>query len=220
MATEQSKGSLASQTRKEKKEQTRQRIMEATKEVLATKGSNGFSMREVAKIAGIAQPSIYKHFANLAELFEALADEAKTQYIFPLQKVFLKSLSDAEADSLEDVMGRMYLFIIQAAKSRGYFYRMMVAECLQPNSEFGNHMVVFFEDLKNEWVKAILALFKIEHNAERELHYKIVVDAIFAMIDTFALGNHQAEAEHNSHAANVLAKFTIEMISEDFRPKK
>ena len=146
----------------------------------------------------------------------AVAQEAKTQYIFPLQKAFLQSLADAEEDSLQEVMERMFLFIIQAAKSRGDFYRMMVAECLQPNSEFGNHMVVFFADLKADWVNAILELFKIENNAERELHYKIVVDAIFAMIDTFALGNHQKETEHNSHAANVLARFTIEMIKEDF----
>lgn len=205
------------QTRKERKEQTRRKILDAAKQVLITHGSTGFSMREVAKLAGIAQPSIYKHFANLSELFEALADEAKSLYIFPLQRTFFQLLLQADENSLKEIFDRMFSFAIEAAKSRSDLYRMIVAERAQPQSVFGKHMVSFFDELKLEWVNQILELISDEERESRKIYYTAFMDAIFAMLETYALSEQSDNPEYKQKAATMVASFTYGMIEEDFR---
>lgn len=61
--------------REEQKRRTRRAILDAALELSAQKGFSGVSLREVAAGAGIAAPSIYRHFAGLEDLGLALVDE-------------------------------------------------------------------------------------------------------------------------------------------------
>lgn len=217
MSVTESECTRTTQSRKERKEQTRRNILEAAKQVLISHGSKGFSMREVAKLAGIAQPSIYKHFSNLSEMFEALADEAKSLYIFPLQRSFFELLLQADEDSLQEIFDRMFAFAIEAARSRSDLYRMIVAERAQPQSEFGNHMVSFFDDLKADWINQILELINEEDREKRRTYYTAFMDAVFAMLETYSLSEHCENQEYKLKAASMVANFTYTMIEEDFK---
>lgn len=65
------------QTRAEQKQQTREAIMAAAiKRMNEDKGFSSLSLREVAKEAGIAPTSFYRHFENMEELALALVNEA------------------------------------------------------------------------------------------------------------------------------------------------
>ena len=174
-------------------------------------------MREVAKLVGIAQPSIYKHFSNLSELFEALADEAKSLHVFPLQRTFFQLLVQADENSLKEIFNRMFLFAIEAARSRSDVYRMIIAERAQPKSEFGKHMVIFFDELKSEWVDQILELISEEDREIRKVYYTAFMEAIFAMLEAYALNDHCDDQEYKLVAANMVASFTYGMIEDDFR---
>ncbi len=217
MRATQSECADTTQSRKERKEQTRQKILAAAKAVLIASGSNGFSMREVAKLAGIAQPSIYKHFANLAELLEALAEEAKSLYIFPLQQAFFQLLLQADETALQDIFNRMFLFAIEASRSNAKLYRMVVAERWQPQSEFGRHMVGFFDGLKADWIQQILAMIPEQERESRKVYYIAVMDAIFSMLETYSLSEHCENPEYKLRAATMVASFTYTMIKDDFR---
>lgn len=63
--------------RAEQKEKTRRAIMEAAlKQIGQDKAFSNLSLREVAREAGIAPTSFYRHFQDLDELGLALVDEA------------------------------------------------------------------------------------------------------------------------------------------------
>ena len=63
--------------RAEQKERTRRAIMEAAlKQIGQDKAFSNLSLREVAREAGIAPTSFYRHFQDLDELGLALVDEA------------------------------------------------------------------------------------------------------------------------------------------------
>ncbi len=62
-------------TRTEQKHATRRAIMDAALSLSAGRGFSSLSLRSVAREAGIAPTSFYRHFADLDELGLALVDE-------------------------------------------------------------------------------------------------------------------------------------------------
>jgi AcrR family transcriptional regulator len=63
-------------TRKQQKEETRQKLMDAaTAELAAGRSFDTLSLREVAKLAGIAPTSFYRHFPDMEGLGLALIEE-------------------------------------------------------------------------------------------------------------------------------------------------
>jgi AcrR family transcriptional regulator len=64
------------QTRAERKERTRQRLLEVTFRLIADRSLSSISLREVAREAGIVPTAFYRHYASMDELGVDLVDEA------------------------------------------------------------------------------------------------------------------------------------------------
>jgi AcrR family transcriptional regulator len=62
-------------TRQEKKEQTRQRLIEAAMELFAVKGYEGTGVEELAEHAGYSRGAFYSNFANKEELMKAIINQ-------------------------------------------------------------------------------------------------------------------------------------------------
>jgi AcrR family transcriptional regulator len=65
--------SYHSPAREEQKEQTRQRILQALVRVVLDDGVHAFTMENVARKAGVAHRTVYRHFATREELLEGLS---------------------------------------------------------------------------------------------------------------------------------------------------
>jgi AcrR family transcriptional regulator len=63
-------------SRSERKEATRQAILDAALRLSVDTGLAGLSLRSVAKAVGIVPTAFYRHFASIEELGVALVDEA------------------------------------------------------------------------------------------------------------------------------------------------
>lgn len=63
------------QERKEEKEKVRRALMRATLRLASTYGFSSLSLREVAREAGIAPTSFYRHFEDMEQLGLALVEE-------------------------------------------------------------------------------------------------------------------------------------------------
>lgn len=55
---------------------TRDRIVDSAERLFAEKGYERTTLRDVAAEVGIRNPSLYKHFASKAEIYEAVLDRA------------------------------------------------------------------------------------------------------------------------------------------------
>lgn len=55
-------------------EETRNRILAATREILANKGRRGTTTREIADLAGVNEATLFRHFGNKDALIEACVD--------------------------------------------------------------------------------------------------------------------------------------------------
>lgn len=71
---------------REKKPDTRERILRAAKELLRSAGPEGLSLREVARTVGIAAPSIYEHFDGKDALVEALVLDTRARLRHALER--------------------------------------------------------------------------------------------------------------------------------------
>lgn len=63
-------------TRQERKQRTRQALLDAALNLLADRSFGGLSLREVAKEAGIVPTAFYRHFVSMEELGIALVERA------------------------------------------------------------------------------------------------------------------------------------------------
>jgi len=79
-------------------ETTVRRILEAAYELFAEKGYRGSSMREIAERSGIKAGSIYNHFKNKEDIFEAVFIEKH-----PLFRI-LSLLDEVEGETAEELL--------------------------------------------------------------------------------------------------------------------
>lgn len=64
-------------------EETRVRILAATRELYASKGSRGTTTREVAVLAGVNEATLFRHFGTKGELLRAMLDHYSTNPELP-----------------------------------------------------------------------------------------------------------------------------------------
>ncbi len=67
---------VSGSARRERKQQTRQALLDAALRLLETRGFDGLSLREVARSAGIVPTAFYRHIAELTELGMVLVGES------------------------------------------------------------------------------------------------------------------------------------------------
>jgi AcrR family transcriptional regulator len=75
MVHERSHSSEVSESRSERKERTRQALLNSTLELLAEKNFSNLSLREVTRSAGIVPTAFYRHFGSMDELGMSLVED-------------------------------------------------------------------------------------------------------------------------------------------------
>ncbi len=133
-------------SRKKQKAETRQKLMDAVAAELATGRSfDTLSLREAAKLAGIAPTSFYRHFHDMEDLGLALIEEHESALFAVMENVRGhvtngRSLIRASVEAVYD-------FILT---NQG-LARMIVQESLSPESPFRhaseNHFIAISSDL-------------------------------------------------------------------------
>jgi AcrR family transcriptional regulator len=94
------------------REERRAQLLDAAKEVFATRGYHAAAMDEIAAAAGISKPVLYQHFDSKLDLYLALLDRACDSLLGVVQ-VALGS-TDHNADRTVAVIGAFYDFVSSA----------------------------------------------------------------------------------------------------------
>ncbi len=131
-------------------DQTRLRILTATRELFATRGTRGTTTREVAVRAGVNEATLFRHFGTKQQLVDAMLDH------FSRIQTAWDALVVAEAyESLEEQLRALAAASIEAITRKQDIIRMTLAEeIVNPDgvscawrapSEARNKLVEFFE---------------------------------------------------------------------------
>lgn len=77
---------------------TRVRLLEATSVAVAQYGPRKLSLTDIAAIAGVSRPTVYRYFASKDDLLVALADHEKTRFEAELAAVLHGSRGEERLD--------------------------------------------------------------------------------------------------------------------------
>lgn len=121
---------IVSETDKDNKVTDKQaRVLEAAIEMFAEKGYANTSTSEIAKKAGVAEGTIFRHYKTKKELLLAIVTPTLTKVVAPIiEKTFVKDVFEKGYDSYEDflrvLLNNRYKFV----KSRVPIMRIFLQE--------------------------------------------------------------------------------------------
>lgn len=113
---------------KEDAEQTRQRIIDAAREMFLERGVSRTSMEHIATHAGVTRGAVYWHFSNKTELFHAMREQVLLPLIDRMDDALLVKDSDDPLACIE----RFFCCTIQALDeciTTRQTYEIMMTKC-------------------------------------------------------------------------------------------
>lgn len=123
-------------SRVERKERTRQALLDGTLALAAERGFGALSLREIARSAGIVPTAFYRHFASLEDLGATLVDEGVQALRLALRQ--LRRTPDARlSETVRFVFGEvarkqeLYGFLIREQRGGSAALRSAIALELQ-----------------------------------------------------------------------------------------
>lgn len=86
------------------KRPTKERIVEEASRLFAKKGYGAVNVEEIAQAVGIKAPSLYKHYKNKQEIFDAVVQEMNSRYEVSMASLQMDGFDGgADADLFEDM---------------------------------------------------------------------------------------------------------------------
>lgn len=130
----------------------RARIVAATAEVFARRGSHGLSVALIIEQAGIARPTFYRYFANAEEPLQQVLDASDRALVDGLQQAL-----DAAADEVGMVLSGIDAYLAWA-RDLGPALRPLFAELHDPSSPVSPHRVRTLDLLRERLLARFAAL--------------------------------------------------------------
>ena len=187
-------------------ETTVRRILEAAYEVFAEKGYRGSSMREIAERSGIKAGSIYNHFKNKEEIFEAVFIEKH-----PLFRI-LSLLDEVEGETAEELLTNAIERLNKEIGSDPRFLNLFFVELVEMD---GKHITEAMETNfppDSKFMKRIFTM-KDEFREIREpLIIRTLIGSVFANIifNWFIGGTNSRRWGTQSEMTDVLLRGILE----------
>ena len=103
---------------------TRQRILEAARELFLATGYRSTSLDDIASAAGVTKPTVYQHFGSKRQLFGSVVEHSAQQRLATIDSLRLPS-GNPKSDL--ELFGNAFLKMVLSADARRW-HRLMAAE--------------------------------------------------------------------------------------------
>lgn len=180
---------------------TRDRLIRAAIDIVATEGVAALTTVEVCRRVGIAQSSYYSHFATRDELLQALAEVIATHSNIPNRSVRAEFAARRDAESLREV----FRVPLEMAGANPELFRLTISARDEPEgSALGAHARRLADANRREIADHLMALGDVDDPALRRRH-EMAADCVNAMISTLALGHLEGRYPDLDEAVDLLA---------------
>ena len=187
-------------------ETTVQRILEAAYKLFAEKGYRGSSMREIAEWSGIKAGSIYNHFKNKEDIFEAVFIEKH-----PLFRI-LSLLDEVEGTTAEELLSNAIDRLNKEIGSDPRLLNLFFVELVEMD---GKHIAEAMETNfppDSKFMKQIFTLKNEFREIREPLIIRTLIGSVFANIifNWFIGGTNSRRWGTQSELADVLLRGILE----------
>lgn len=110
---------------------TRQRIIDAAREMFLLKGVSRTSLEQIASHASVTRGAVYWHFQNKAELFHAMREEVYLPLIDRMDDTLLGNADEANPDPLGRIRKHLEgtIHILDDDQTTRATYEVMMTKC-------------------------------------------------------------------------------------------
>jgi AcrR family transcriptional regulator len=168
-------------TRKEAKERTRQRLLDAVLELVRKEGLGGLTTGKVTEAAGIAQSSFYVHFTDMDDALEALArhlgDEIRAIVRAERQKI------DLSVGNPEQALRGAYAASINAMLAEPAFTEILIGHRRDRMSPLGRCLRGVVDQARAELVSDLCAMGLADVQPSLEVVAELIVGMTLAIVE-------------------------------------
>ena len=198
---QESSGAGSRASRSERKEVTRHRILMAALQLVeGGRSPTELGLREVARAADMAAPSLYNHFADMDELGLALVDECLTR-LRSLVRTARREMEDFPLEKALRILLDRFLGYLQEYET---VLRLLIQQWFNPNPEYRRtirrEMSMMRQDLAEHMSQSASTkgITKGDFSAES--------DAIFSFMITYILNVMDMDKQKQAERLDLLER--------------
>lgn len=192
---------ISKSSRSDRKEATRRRILAAAMQLVEEgRSPDALGLREVARAAGMAAPSLYNHFAEMDELGLALVDDCLLR-LRAAARTARKAILDQETEvALKSVLQ-------QFGKAVAHFesvLRLLIMQWFNANPEYRRTIRRELSMMRREMASDMRDAATRRGLANHEYQYES--DAIFSLLITYVLNALDLSKEKREQRLAILER--------------
>ena len=189
-------------TRLDQKQATRRAIVDAALELSAERGFSSLSLRSVAKQAGIAPTSFYRHFADMDELGLALVDEVGMS----LRQLVREARRRVEKSGKGSVIRASIQTFLESVQKNENLFRLLLGEGSGSTPHFRRAIAKEIQRFSDDLAEDLIREAKETQRPIAHVHH-----AAEAMVTVaFSLGASSIDLPHEERLA-VIERIIIEV---------
>ena len=174
--------SKSTQSRTDRKEATRHRILMAALQLVEQgRSPSELGLREVARAAGMAAPSIYNHFADMDELGIALVDDCLVR----IKTLARSARKDMEQDDIEVALDQLVQKFVQYINEYESVLRLLILQWFNPNPEYRRTIRREMSMMRQDFADNMQRTAVTKGMSDPE--FSVESDAIFSLMITYIL---------------------------------
>jgi len=172
--------------RREAKELTRRRLLEAALDLLEERGEGGLSASAVSRAAGIAQSSFYVHFRDKADLLSALGDEVLLHLRRAVREARRRS---REAPTDKERLRATFRLPLEGMTAHPALFRLTQRARHEPASPLGAAARELLAGNRRELVDDLVMLGYPLGTERQRRRVEMIADGYIALTETLAGGH-------------------------------
>lgn len=172
--------------RADRKQETRRRILDAALHLVETgRSPDALGLREVARAAGMAAPSIYNHFADMDALGLALVDDALIR-LRAIARSARTEMAHSNTQAVLKLLLKQFLLYMNKYES---VLRLLIMQWFNPNPEFRKtirrELAMMQEDLAENMREAAAekGMTRSDYDTESEAVLSLLIVYVLDALD-------------------------------------
>ena len=188
-------------SRSDRKEATRRRILAAAMQLVEEgRSPDALGLREVARAAGMAAPSLYNHFTDMDELGLALVDECLLRMRAVARRARRAMVSQDVEPALKTLLGEFLLAVSRFEP----VLRLLIVQWLNPNPEYRRLIRRELSMMRREMANDMRDAAQLKGMGE--VGFDVESDAIFSLLITFVLNALDISQEKREQRLAILER--------------
>ncbi|NOX86837.1 MAG: TetR/AcrR family transcriptional regulator [Chlorobi bacterium] len=172
-------------------------IIEVALDLIASKGIQGLTIKNLSKTIGITEPAIYRHFESKTAILMALLEN------FREMAEMLSGLMDTFQGSAAEKIGFMFTKMLGLFSETPSMVSVVFSEEIFKNDELLKNKIVEILNLHAQTIEKVIRQGQLENNVRQDIDEKslalLTMGSLRLLVKRWDLNNHNFNLNAEGH---------------------